>query len=87
MRIVLQLLPTALLWGAGAYVWSTNAAAVAAGRGPVLAFPFLGALFPSLNGDPRAMGEASAALLVGLGLITLLRAALRLRAARAAGEG
>ncbi|MBL8617968.1 MAG: hypothetical protein JNM72_20320 [Deltaproteobacteria bacterium] len=82
MRIISQLLPTALLWGAAAYVWSTNAAAVASGRGPVLAFPFLGALFPRLDGDPQAMGKASAALLVALGGITLLRAILRIRAAR-----
>jgi O-antigen ligase len=84
MRILLQLLPTVLLWGAAIYVASTNAASIASGRGPVLAFPFLASAFPSLQGDPQAMGQASAALLGVLGCVTLVRALLRLRAAHAA---
>lgn len=79
MRVLMNLLPTALLWGAAGYVWATNSAAVASGRGPVLAFPFLGALFPTLKADPAAMGSASAAFLALLGAFTLVRALLRLR--------
>lgn len=79
MRILMNLLPTVLLWGAGGYVWATNSASVSSGRGPVLAFPFLGALFPSLKADPAAMGMASAGFLGVLGAITLLRAVMRLR--------
>jgi hypothetical protein len=79
MRIFMNLLPTTLLWGAAGYVLATNSSAVTSGRGPVLAFPFLGAVFPALKGDHAAMGQASAAFLFCLGAFTLVRAILRLR--------
>ena len=53
------------------------------GGSELLAFPFLAELFPSLRGDPMALGDASAGLIALGGALSL---ALRLRRLRQAGE-
>jgi len=56
-----------------AYVYWHNANS----DGEVLMLAFMGVLFPSMKGSAVAMGQATSALLGGLGLLLLLRAALR----------
>jgi len=55
------------------YVWWHNAHS----DGEVLILAFMGVLIPSIKGNAEAMGQATSALLGGIGLILLLRAALR----------
>lgn len=43
----------------------------------VIGLMFLGILFPSLEADPRALGQASVGLLGLVGGVLLVRAALR----------
>jgi len=38
----------------------------------VLSFMFLGDLIPSLEGDPKKLGDASALILVGMGGVSVL---------------
>ncbi len=66
-----------LFLGAGAYVWWFNSQHT----DRLLAFPFITALFPSLEGDLSGQGKASAAMMLGIGGLLLILALLRRRPA------
>lgn len=74
-----RLLVPALFFGFAGYCWleATN------GDSRTIAFSFIGALVPSLDGDPIAQGKASAALLAVLGVALTLNHLRRMRADRA----
>jgi hypothetical protein len=69
-------LPALILFGVAGHVVTSNRQG-----GDILAFPFLGDLFPSLAEDPIAMGDASAGLLGFLATLSLVRAFFRARQA------
>ena len=64
-----------LMLSAAAFVYWTNQQQ----EGTVLAFPFISTLWPAAEGDPVKMGQGTVALFVGLGILSLVRALLRLR--------
>lgn len=74
----MRFLTPVLLIAAAAFVHHSNATSM----GRVILFPFIDALVPSTEGDPRAMGEASVHALLLLGGVTLLAALFREAQAR-----
>ena len=66
----MRFLTPAVFFGAAGWVWWTNTQAA----GKVIAFTFLDAIFPSLQGNVAAQGDYTVALLAGLGAVFLVRA-------------
>ena len=52
-------------------------------NGEVVGFPFMASLVPSTKGDPLAQARASEALIVLVGLLTLVLAVWRMRREKA----
>lgn len=74
----MRFLSPVLMFVAAAFVYWTNQRQ----DGTVLAFPFISTLWPAAEGDPVKMGQGTVALFVGLGILSLVRALLRLRRER-----
>jgi len=72
MRQLIRFFTPLVFFSAAAFVTWNNGQG-----GDILAFGFLGSIFPEIAGDPAALGRASVGLLIAVGVLTGVSAGLR----------